>query len=625
LLITALLVMMACTAPNGSGAAGESPERQAVRAVGEQVVAAIQGGTLAEVAWSGRDGEEVATEYAEVVAGMRGEPDVELIGVVSTSTEGTATLKWSWPLGPGEDRWEYHAGLVVVAAGEEWLPLWSPAVIESTLGERSELLIRTEAVDRGEITGADGAVIVTQRPVLRFGIDKTRARPPVAVRQARRLARLLDIDPEAFAQRVRAAGDRAFVEAVTYREEDVRPRVRRGVDDIPAARAISDTRALAPTREFAAPLLGRVGPVTAEMVADHPEKYRGGDIAGVSGLQARYDDQLRGRPGYRVIAFDRGGDERELFHLEAVEPTDLALTLDPALQSAAEELLGPVQEGSALVAIRPSDGAVLAVANGGGNSGLNHATVGRFAPGSTFKIVSSLALLRSGLGADSRVACTDTVTVDGRRFGNYSDYPRDVVGRISLGTALAHSCNTAFISAGQELEDGALADAAASLGLGVDLDLGYPAHLGQVPDPASQTEKAAALIGQGRVLASPLAMATVIAAVRSGERVVPQLVEGIEMDVPDAEPLTGQEVNALRAMLRQAVTEGSARGLSDLPGPPVIAKTGTAEFDGPDGPATHAWMVAAQGDLAVAVFVEIGASGSRAAGPIVADFLREAR
>ena len=119
------------------------------------------------------------------------------------------------------------------------------------------------------------------------------------------------------------------------------PRIRRGLDDIPAARAISDTLALAPTREFAAPLLGRVGPVTAEMVADHPEKYRAGDIAGISGLQARYDDQLRGSRGYRVIAFDPGGDERELFHLEAVESTPLSLTLDPDLQTTAEELLAP--------------------------------------------------------------------------------------------------------------------------------------------------------------------------------------------------------------------------------------------------------------------------------------------
>jgi cell division protein FtsI/penicillin-binding protein 2 len=71
------------------------------------------------------------------------------------------------------------------------------------------------------------------------------------------------------------------------------------------------------------------------------------------------------------------------------------------------------------------------------------------------------------------------------------------------------------------------------------------------------------------------------------------------------------------------VTEGSGRGLADVPGPPVLAKTGTAEF-GSDGH-THVWMTAAQGDLAVAVFVEVGESGSQTSGPLLESFLRTAR
>jgi cell division protein FtsI/penicillin-binding protein 2 len=75
-------------------------------------------------------------------------------------------------------------------------------------------------------------------------------------------------------------------------------------------------------------------------------------------------------------------------------------------------------------------------------------------------------------------------------------------------------------------------------------------------------------------------------------------------------------------MLRGVVTSGSGRGLLDLPGKPVIAKTGTAEFESHGKTLTHAWMVAAQGDLAVAVFVDRGASGSGVAGPIIERFLR---
>ncbi len=78
-------------------------------------------------------------------------------------------------------------------------------------------------------------------------------------------------------------------------------------------------------------------------------------------------------------------------------------------------------------------------------------------------------------------------------------------------------------------------------------------------------------------------------------------------------------------MLRGVVTNGSGSGLLDVPGPPVIAKTGTAEFEKGGKMLTHAWMVAAQGDLAVAVFVDEGTSGSGTAGPILEQFLRAAR
>ena len=102
-------------------------------------------------------------------------------------------------------------------------------------------------------------------------------------------------------------------------------------------------------------------------------------------------------------------------------------------------------------------------------------------------------------------------------------------------------------------------------------------------------------------------------------------MRGVERSVPDVAPLSPAQVRALRAMLRGVVTSGSGSGLADLPGPPVLAKTGTAEFQTPGGLRTHAWMVAAQGDLAVAVLVEVGESGSGTAGPILEAFLRSAR
>ena len=189
----------------------------------------------------------------------------------------------------------------------------------------------------------------------------------------------------------------------------------------------------------------------------------------------------------------------------------------------------------------------------------------------------------------------------------------------------SRSCNTAFIDGRERLGEGDLAAAAAALGVGADQDLGFPAYFGQVPPPQSQTEAAADLIGQGTVLASPMAMATVIASVQQGETVVPRMLADTDPVKPGGTEPTSQEVSQLRDLLRAVVTEGSGSLLADVPGPPVIAKTGTAEFDKDGKVLTHAWMVAAQGDLAVAVFVDEGESGSGTAGPILEAFLRAAR
>ena len=216
--------------------------------------------------------------------------------------------------------------------------------------------------------------------------------------------------------------------------------------------------------------------------------------------------------------------------------------------------------------------------------------------------------------------------VDGKTFKNYDDYPSSGLGRISFEDALANSCNTAFISQRDKLGPQSLAQAAAALGLGVDHDTGFSSYFGEVGQSASETQAAASMIGQGTVLASPMAMATVVASVVKGSAVLPRLVPDHEVQQkPPAEPLTAAEAGQLRTMMRAVVERGSGTVLGDLPGGPVIAKTGTAEFgDKPPLP-THAWMVAGRGDLAVAVFVERGDSGSGTAGPILRQFLQDVR
>lgn len=582
---------------------------------------------LAALDWSG-DGARVPEEYAAIVDGMDGiAPSIAVADVQEDAGEATATLTWTWPVVDGADPWSYDTSVAFTMSGERWAAEWAPSVVEPSLVEGETLDTTTLLAERGDITGAGGERLVTERPVVRVGIDRTKVKAAAAPAAARALAQLVDIEVKPFVAAVRAAGDKAFVEAITYRADEVPAAVRAGVDGITGAHQVTGEQALAPTRDFAAPILGRVGPVTAEMVEEDPAAYRPGDVAGLTGLQSRYDEQLRGTTGRAVHAVPAdGGEERELFLAEPAAGKPLSLTLDRRLQTLAERVLAGVVPASAIVAVRPSDGAILAAANGAGTDGQNHATFGQFAPGSTFKAVTSLALLRAGLTPQTQVECPPTTTVDGKRFKNYSDYPSSSIGTIPLEEAIAQSCNTALIGARAKVKDGDLADAAASLGLGIDHDLGFPAYFGEVPPPASETEAAADLIGQGKVLASPMAMATVIASVQAGTTVVPHLVDGVDVAVPsEAKPLTPAEAKQLKAMLRRVVTDGSGRGLADVPGGPVIAKTGTAEYADGATVRTHAWMIAAQGDLAVAVFVRTGESGSQTAGPLLEEFLRGAR
>jgi cell division protein FtsI/penicillin-binding protein 2 len=156
---------------------------------------------------------------------------------------------------------------------------------------------------------------------------------------------------------------------------------------------------------------------------------------------------------------------------------------------------------------------------------------------------------------------------------------------------------------------------------------GVEAFAGSVPHDADPTEHAAAMIGQGLVLVSPLAMARAAASIAAGRRVDPRIVADPAPAGSDyaAGPssLSQGEADALARMMRRAVTGGTATDLAGL-GESVGAKTGTAEHGG-EGQDTHAWMIAIDPelDLAAAVLVEGGGTGSGAAAPIITEFLSQ--
>ena len=554
----------------------------------------------------------------------------KVVKTAGNEKKATATLVFTWDVSDAPQDWIYTSDAdLSLAADKTWHVTWSPSLFAPDLTAYERLAFARTVPKRADIVGAGGTPLMSERDVFQVGIDKGRIPPAQAGASATALAQLLGIDAAAYARQVTAAAPQAFVLALAVRTDDplLGKASAAAIGAIPGGVRVPAKGILAPSATFARALLGTVGPATADLVQKSQGTLTANDTVGLSGLEQRYDAQLRGQRGFKVqaVGTDPAGKAtgRDLFSQEPVPGKPLVLSLDAPTQQAAEAALaGQTTVSAALVAIRASTGEILAAANGPATNGNAVATTGHAAPGSTFKIATSLALVRAGFTPDSPVDCAPTVVVDGRTFKNYDDYPLDRIGQIPLRAAVANSCNTAFISNSSKVSQADLAAAANALGIGVDADLGFPAFLGSVPaQAASKTEHAASMIGQGKVDASPMSMATAVASVLKGALVQPKLIaDNAAALPPPAKPLQPGEAAALRDLLGAVVTDGSGRLLADAGA--TLAKTGTAEYGNAKPLRTHAWMVAGRGDLAVAVYVEDGAGGSKTAGPLLKAFLQ---
>lgn len=373
-------------------------------------------------------------------------------------------------------------------------------------------------------------------------------------------------------------------------------------------------------------LLGEVGPATEDDLDRLGAAYEEGDDVGHGGFQEAFEGMLAGQPGGVIRVVDENGEKVErLQRFGGQSGTLLQTTIDLDIQDAAADAVRDRPKPASLVAVQPSTGEVRAVANNRG--GFNRALLGKYPPGSTFKVVTAAALLGDGLQADEQVECPATTTVNGRTYQNYEEHD---LGSVPFHTAFAESCNTSFARlATGRLGGEQLRKTARTFGFGAPLTPGVPAVRGEFPLPESETELAAASFGQAQVAASPLGMATVAAAVADGTWRPPTLVRGdaaraamSARDLPQAQPhqLDADAAGRLRTLMSSVVTEGTAADV-DFPSG-VAGKTGTAEFGSGEEPPSHAWFIAFDEDIAVAVLVEDGGVGGEVAAPIAADFLR---
>jgi cell division protein FtsI/penicillin-binding protein 2 len=541
-----------------------------------------------------------------------------------TASAATAQFSATWTVPGVTQKWIYTGALPMTKSApatggkSAWLVNWATSDLHPKLGTGSSIsIVRTQA-PRADLDDSAGTPIFTSTAVVTVGVVPNQMTDVPG--EAATLAAALGISAADIVTDVQAAlparGDQ-FLEVVTVRRTEYE-QVRDQIYDLPGVQFPTGTRLLAPSATFARQLLGTVGPATAELIAASKGRLGPGDQSGVGGIQQAEDTQLGGTAGLDIQIVNADGTPGDSIGTFGAPKagTPLQLTLNSAAQTAADGALASIAPQASIVAVQPSTGKILAVANSAAATD-DIALTGQYPPGSTFKIITATAALASipGLTPDTAENCPGTITLNGQQFENEDQF---ALGAVDLRTAFAQSCNTTFIALGSSLPVPALPSAAGLFGVGADWSLPVDAFSGQVPTPATPNEQAADSIGQGKVLMSPLAMAMVAAQAQSGRPVTPSLLVGAQ-GTPGA-PLPAATVSALQDMMRAVVTSGTASGLSSLPGD-VAGKTGTAEYGTDVPPRAHSWFVGYRGDLAFAVFVYDGQNAGITASSVAKTFL----
>ncbi|MFJ9040419.1 penicillin-binding transpeptidase domain-containing protein [Streptomyces sp. NPDC102406] len=342
-------------------------------------------------------------------------------------------------------------------------------------------------------------------------------------------------------------------------------------------------------------------------------------------LRAKYGEAAGGSPGVETFIRHEGSDgtstEKTLLTLAKGKPGTLRTTIRAGAQAAAEQAVTKFSK-SAVVAVKPSTGEVLAVANHGYGE-FNAAFEGRLAPGSTMKVITAAALIDNGVTSmTGKAPCPDSAVALSQTFHNLTGM-RPNEGA-TLADSFQRSCNTAFIKLSDELgADTFAAEARNRFGLGKDWQTGIVSYDGAVPVNGNSDDPAG-MIGQGKVTMNPLNMASVTATAITGAFHQPILVspELGDRRLATARGLPASTVYQLKQMMRLTATSptGTARdAMAGLTGD-IGAKTGSAEVDGQA--VSNSWFTGYRGDVAAAAMAESGGHGGDAAGPIVASVLR---
>ena len=539
-----------------------------------------------------------------------GSPDPRRASVPLSVTYHTARV--------GEFRRETQIALVLEGEKQEarWRIDWTPEAILPGLTAGRLVRMTRLGTTRGRIIARDGTEFATFTEGTQVGVIPGQIRNEAGLLAS--LAPIVGIK----AEDIKAKYTQSWVKPDTY------VAIRTLRDVTPEARSklvVIEGVQLRPERIRAYPsgllrqLLGTVGEATDEDSTKLQARgIQPGDAIGKSGLEQSLDEILNGTYGWRLGIVDENERPIEtLAETAAVAGLDAVLSIDPAMQRAADAALGG-QRGATVVE-DPWSGEILVLSTSPNGDEFDRATFGQYATGSTFKLITSAAALRTGaLRPGEKVDCPFRWTGYGPGWVQVNHETSDL-GLIDLRTALARSCNSFFYEMGKRLNDkdpDLLPSTAKSFGLGDATDVEFIFESpGLVPSPAWKKAKLAAdptwnpgdatnlAIGQGYLLATPLQMANYVAAVANDGMVwKPRLVI-------EARDRAGTVVKTFpKQMLRSADTkptdlslirDGMRSVVADPDGTvyfpfrgyqvPVAGKSGTAETSTPGR--VNAWFI----------------------------------
>jgi penicillin-binding protein 2 len=538
---------------------------------------------------------------------------------------------------------------------------------------------------RGVIFDRDGRLLVDSRPIYNVIMSREDMKGRDFGTLVAPFSEGLGIDAEALRERFEQVKSQPAFESILIKE-NATPADISWVEahalEQPELRVEQQPQRRYPDNGVLAHVLGYVGEISPEQLELPRYKgYKPGDIIGKEGLEAVYDDFLRGKDGYRKVVVDSRGHVQS--EIELVEPQpgqDLVTTIDLDLQEAAEEQLrnSPHKRG-AMIVMNPNNDEILAMASlptfdpnlfsqrittkeGRAEFAamqrdpttplVNRAIAGRYPPGSTWKIPMSVGGLQQGaISTDhSNLVCGGGITV-----GNKFTRCMKNHGSPALREAITHSCDGYFYRLGLKMGvDGIIQmvnEFEINQRTGVDLPHEVisqtPAYwkpkLEERGEAWKDIRTVYASIGQDTVVVTPISSLRAVSAVAVGGRMfVPHFLKEFkavgEPDSPDYRPtrtfaqpepkiipLTAEQDHLIVEGMWGVVNNGGTAARIKMAGFDIAGKTGTAQVVGlgkdVGGNEDHSWFVsyapAFKPEISVIAIIENAGFGASYAAPAV--------